>query len=383
VRNGRVLIVGAGPTGLTAAVELARLGVAADVIDRKDEGSSLSRAVGILPRSLELLASSGVTERLLAEGVRLQEFRLYNGPRHAMFVPTHGAHPQHDFVLALAQDRTEGVLRDVLTASGGSVRYGTELTGLRQDGERVVVETGDGVESEYEIVIGADGTRSTVRKSLGLDFDGHDLPETWSIADVDAMDWPNGNALTLCLLPEGRVVVVAPLEAERFRVVSNTEDALATLPLELDVTNIRRKGQFTISIRQVAEYRIGRVYLAGDAAHCHSPVGGRGMNLGIADAAELASRLVEDRLDGYSQSRHADGAATILRHSIEPARFHAEGRGLPPRQPAAAAAPTTREDIPRELITRTRRALRIAHSSTSATTRRRGRGCQPPGRRTS
>ena len=160
-------------------------------------------------------------------------------------------------------------------------------------------------------MIGADGTGSTVRQTLGLEFAGHDLPESWSIADVDAVNWPNAEVLTLCLRSGGRVVVVAPLEAERYRVVSNTDDALATLPLELDVTKVRRDGRFTISIRQVAEYARGRVYLAGDAAHCHSPVGGRGMNLGIADAAELAARLVENRLEGYSASRHAEGARTI------------------------------------------------------------------------
>ena len=115
----------------------------------------------------------------------------------------------------------------------------------------------------------------------------------------------------MCLLSGGRVVVVVPLEAERFRVVSNTEDALATLPLNMNIITKHREGQFNLSIRQASHYDMGRVFLAGDAAHCHSPVGGRGMNLGISDAVDLASRIATNDLNGYSISRHQVGAKTI------------------------------------------------------------------------
>lgn len=307
----RVLIAGAGPTGLTAAVELARRGITPDVIDRKEDRSTLSRAVGIMPSSLKTLAPSGVTEQLLSEGVKVREVQVFSGTRRVLRLSLRGGHPDRDYGIALAQDRTEGALRDALVRFGGSVTYGKELTGLRQEKERVIVETQDGSEADYDYVIGADGTQSATRQSLEIEYSGYDLPETWSIADVDAANWLNLEAATFCMLSGGRVVVVLPLEAERYRVVSNTEDALATLPLKLKITNKRREGRFQISIRQVAQYRVGRVFLAGDAAHCHSPAGGRGMNLGIADAAELVTRLVEDRLDGYSASRHAAGASTI------------------------------------------------------------------------
>ena len=307
----RVLIVGAGPTGLTAAVELARRGTVPDVIDRKQEASALSRAVGILPRSLELLAPSGVTDRLLAEGVKLRQVQVFVRRRRVMNLSLAGGHPGRDFGLALAQDRTEAALRDALVQLGGTVHYGTELASLRQEDGRVVVQTGDSAEAVYDYLVGADGVNSTTRKSLGLEFQGHDLPETWSIADVDVANWPRRDALTICMTGSGSVVVVAPLEPERYRVISNTEDALATLPLDIEVTSVRRQGQFRIAIRQVAQYGVERVFLAGDAAHCHSPAGGRGMNLGIADAAELASRMVEGRLDGYTASRHVEGAKTI------------------------------------------------------------------------
>jgi len=307
----KVLIVGAGPAGLTTAVELARRGVVSDVIDLRESGSGLSRAVGILPASLEILRRSGVTAKLLADGMKFREVRIYRHSSLALALPLKGSGADGEFVLGLAQDRTETHLRDVLSELGGTVRYGTELVDLHQDANKVTVEMRDGAKAEYDYVVGADGARSTTRTSLNIDFRGHDLPETWSIADVDAEGWPHTNAFTVCQLSGGNVVVVAPLAPKRFRVVSNTEDALAALPLKLNVTNIRRAGEFTISIRQAAQYGVGRVFLVGDAAHCHSPVGGRGMNLGIADGAELARRMVEGGLEGYGEARHKVGKETI------------------------------------------------------------------------
>ena len=306
-----ILIAGAGPTGLTAAVELARRGVSVDIIDQKDGPSILSRAVGILPSSLKLLTPAGVTPKLIAKGVKIQEVQVFSGSNCMLNLSLRNGHPEHDYVIALAQDQTEAILHDALVQFGGSVDYGKALTGLRHENEQVVVETNDGMEKKYDYVIGADGIQSTTRQCLGIEYPGFNLAETWSIADVNASNWQNANVFTICVLSGGRVVVVAPLEAQRYRVISNTEDALKTLPLNLDVTNIHREGQFQISIRQVPEYNVGRVFLAGDAAHCHSPVGGRGMNLGISDAADLAARITEGGLDSYSSFRHTEGARTI------------------------------------------------------------------------
>ena len=307
----KVLIVGAGPTGSTTAVELARRGIVGDVIDLRESGSGLSRAVGIMPASLDILRPSGVTGKLLAEGMKFRQVRIYRHSTLALALPLDGGGTDDAFILGLAQDRTEAHLRDVFAEFGGVVRYGTELVNLHQGTNKVTAETRDGATAEYDYVVGADGARSTTRQLLNIDFRGHDLPETWSIADVDAEGWPNTDAFTVCRLNDGNMVVVAPLEPKRFRVISNTEDALGALPLKLNVTNIRRAGQFTISVRQVAQYHIGQVFLAGDAAHCHSPVGGRGMNLGIADGAELARRMAEGGLEGYGEARHKVGKDII------------------------------------------------------------------------
>ena len=310
-KGPKILIAGAGPTGLTAAVELSRQGIIPRIIDRKKEPSVLSRAVGVMPASLNILKSSGVTDRLVKEGIKMKFNQIFKGDRLLVKIPLEGGHPDWDFAIALPQDRTEHELIDALKKYGGSVEFGHELTGIRQNSEKVFVNINNGPDEEYDYVLGADGIHSAVRTQLGIDYPGYDLPETWSIADVDAVNWPYNDAGTICILPNGNMAFIVALEKNRYRIISNTEDALAALPLKLEVTNKHREGQFTISIRQVKEYRIGRICLAGDAAHCHSPAGGRGMNLGIADAAEWAKRIVENDLEGYSRSRHETGAATI------------------------------------------------------------------------
>lgn len=314
----RILIVGAGPTGLSAAVELARHGITADIIDRRENPSNLSRAVGITPNSLKLLETSGATGALLKQGIKIRNATFYSTTKKTLALPIKNTDAKYGFLLALPQDKTESILRDIYEGHGNIVQYGTSFTALTQDEGGVDVELTAGggaapTKARYDYVVGADGIESSVRQAVGLAYNGYDLPETWSIADVDAKDWRHPVDFTACVLDQGRIVIVAPIGEGRFRVVSNTPNAIETLPLPLNVTHTHREGQFTISIRQVPNFSSGRVYLAGDAAHCHSPVGGRGMNLGIADAVELASRFKSDTLDGYSAVRHAEAAQTIDR----------------------------------------------------------------------
>ncbi|MCB2136096.1 MAG: FAD-dependent oxidoreductase [Rhodobacteraceae bacterium] len=304
----RILIVGAGPTGLTAAVELARQGVIPTVIERRPGASQLSRAVGILQHSMDIFAPSGVAEAIDAEAVRFAGVIFHQGASRIARLPLNFS--DRSRIWGLAQDRTEAHLSAAFTRCGGRIRYGAALETLTQDGDGVSV-TVEGAPERYDLVIAADGIHSTVRQTLGLSFDGYDLPDRWSIADVESDDWPDADHFKGYLLPEGKVAVVVPLERTRFRVIASAPDALKALPVPMAVCKIRRSGAFTISVRQVSAYQKGRVFLAGDAAHCHSPVGGRGMNLGIADAADLVGRILSGRTDGYHAARHAAGAHVL------------------------------------------------------------------------
>jgi 2-polyprenyl-6-methoxyphenol hydroxylase-like FAD-dependent oxidoreductase len=298
---------------LTTGVELVRRGIQVEIIDKREGGSTLSRAVGINPQSLEILKPSGVTDELLAQGVRFESIRIFRENRHWATLPLTAAPIRHgfNFMLGLPQDRTESILRETFIAGGGTLIYGKELVGVRDDGKEVIVEAADGDELSCDYLVGADGVRSPTREAIGIQSLGHSLPGVWSIADVDLEGWEVYDSAAFSLMSQGRMAAIVPLGGNRFRLVSNTENVLSVLPFDVNVALVRREAQFNIRLSQVTEYGKGRVYLAGDAAHSQSPAGGRGMNLGIADGADLASRLAGGDLSAYSQVRHAEGKRII------------------------------------------------------------------------
>ncbi len=308
----KILIIGAGPTGLTAGIELARRGINAEIIERRADGSVLSRAIGISPQSLKTLTPSGATEKLEAAGITYNSMRIYRGSKMWAKVRMTAAPIQHgrNTMLGLPQNQTEEILREVFESLGGKITFGIEFTGLTQSDTGVIAQTSKG-EIACDYLIGADGSQSVVRSEIGVELDATPLPDVWSIADVDVSNWPHTQSVTMCLMPKGLMAAVLPIGLSRYRFVSNTDDALRDLPFDLDVTKLHRKGIFHITLSHVKAYSVGRVYLAGDASHSQSPAGGRGMNLGIADAAALAARFENGDLAGYSKERLVEGARVM------------------------------------------------------------------------
>ncbi|MBY5447467.1 FAD-dependent oxidoreductase [Rhizobium leguminosarum] len=307
--TNKILIVGAGPTGLTAALELARRGIAVDIIDRDNGPTPLSKAVGISSHSLDVLEPSGVTPRLLADGIKVTRGHAWYEDRKLATIDFSILPHRFNFLLSLPQSETETTMIHVLSTMGTHVKRRTALVALRQAGDRVDVSL-DGpegrVEANYDYVFGADGVDSTVRKAVGLSFDGYTHSRIWSIADAEIVDWPyERDVAQLFLHAGGDLGFAIPIGDKRFRVVSNTHDALARIPGR---HRVLRTDTFHIPVRQAPRYQDGRVFLGGDAAHVHSPVGARGMNLGIEDAACFASRLARSGLDGYTGERSPIGA---------------------------------------------------------------------------
>jgi len=307
----RILIVGAGPAGLSAAVELARHGFIPDVIEKKDKPSSLSRAVGILPNTMKLLEPSGVALEIESQAVIVENIIFHKNAAPIAKVPVNLLNERYMKLYSLAQDKTEAILANKFADNGGSVSYQSELKNISQQDNKVLVHI-NGEQREYDLVIGADGTKSTVRTLLNIEFKGYELEEDWSIADVTIHDDLIENNFKGFLKDNQRVVVMIPLEKHRLRIISNTKNALEEVPIDLNVREIKREGRFTISIRQAEKYRKENVFLVGDAAHSHSPVGGRGMNLGIADAIDLAGRIINGHLDKYHEARYKIGKKTIF-----------------------------------------------------------------------
>ncbi|WP_216911582.1 FAD-dependent monooxygenase [Nocardia noduli] len=314
--TNQVLIAGAGPTGLTLAIDLARRGIPVRVVDKADEFFAGSRGDGILPRTLEVFDDLGVLEAVTNAGIPAPVMRAYFGGEFVgerrMFEPAEPTpaipYPNPWF---LGQSRTEAILRARLAEFGVRVELGTALTDLTQDDDGVTatLTTADGVETvRAAYLVGADGGRSTVRKTLGIPFEGStDDSIRMLLGDVraDVLDHDYGHwfaasaerpmeGFALSPLPGGRHFQFgAPLDAD-------AEPTLAVLQvmadrytgtMDLEFTDLTWVTVWRPNIRLAARFGDGRVFLAGDAAHVHPPTGGQGMNTGIQDAYNLGWKL--------------------------------------------------------------------------------------------
>lgn len=329
----QVLIVGAGPTGLTLACELLRRGARVRLIDKFAAPATTSRALAVHSRTLEVLEGLGVSAELVARGNRLHDANAYVRGQRVLRVSFDELDSPYPFVLAISQAETEALLRARLAALGGELERGVELTALAHDdaGARATVRHADGRVEELVTpwLVGCDGARSAVRKALGMAFDGGVYEERFVLADV-RLAWSLPDDEFHVFLADDGPLVVAPMSGGRKRVIAVlAPDDERTEPPTLDevqaLVDARGPGgvatvsdpvwtsRFRIHHRLVPDYRVGRVFLAGDAAHLHSPIGGQGMNTGIQDAVNLAWKLalvVQGRarpelLDSYQVERRA------------------------------------------------------------------------------
>lgn len=332
-----ILIVGAGPAGMTLASELARRRMPHLVIDDQAAGANTSRACVIHARTLEVLEPLGVVPDLLARGVKVPIFRVRDRDRPLLTIDFRELPSRYAYTLMLPQSDTEALLLAGLHARGGSVVRPCRLVALRHDAEGATVTLRD-AEGEHIVrtryVIGCDGMHSTVREQAGIAFEGGSYEEAFVLADVH-MDWPlSGEEVTLFYSPAG-LVVVAPIPDRRFRVVATIDEAPAVPAVDdiqalLDargpattparVRDVVWSSRFRIHHRVARTLRQGPVLLVGDAAHVHSPAGGQGMNTGIQDAVSLGEALAEaaglgnDRqLTAWAERRHrvAEGVVRL------------------------------------------------------------------------
>ncbi len=312
-----VLVAGAGPVGLAAAVELDRQGARVRIIDKAEARSETSKAAGINARTLELMEASGMTERFLAAGRKVQRGHIRDAGRIQATLDFSQLDHRYNFMLILPQSDTERLLEEHLAARGITVERQTELTAFKQEDDHVrciLMRPGETLAHRCSHLVAADGAHSTVRHLLGFDFAGDRLEDSYSLADVDA-DWPMGNVeADIFINGPDPFLVVIPLSDKRYRLISNSDDATDTLPEGAEITKVHWQSDFGISERMVRRFQQGRVFLAGDAAHIHSPAGGRGMNLGIEDACSLARRIMDGETAGYTAER-VPRARSVLRGS--------------------------------------------------------------------
>jgi len=334
------LVVGAGPVGLTMAAELARHGVACRIIDRAPQPSDKSRALIIWPRTLELLADMGCVDRFLECGMLLDSANLYAGRQRLMHADVPFTGTSFPRPLTIAQDETERLLTEHLHRLGKEVERPVEMIDVVERGGQVEVRlkhAGDRLEeARCRWLLGCDGAHSAVRKKLGIRFTGEFEPNDWFLADCHINGPIAADSVHIFWHSQG-VLAIFPFGDRRFRIIADQGKAPNTAhPPDPTLEQVQRlvdeRGPagltlsapiwlsgFRIHERKVGDYRKGSCFLAGDAAHIHSPAGGQGMNTGMQDAWNLAWKLAQvhhgrarpELLDSYNAERERVGEMVL------------------------------------------------------------------------
>ena len=330
-----VIVVGAGPTGLSLACQLIRYGVDFVVVEKHEAVTPVSKALGVHARTLEIYEQLGLAPKALEQGIIAGKVRMLESGKVVGEVDLSNIGQglsKYPFMLVLEQSQNERLLYEHLRSQGGEVRWQTELESFSQDGKAVTasVRTSGGeteiIEGKY--LVGCDGPRSPVRHQLGLSFEGSTFERMFYVADVQ-IDWKySHDALHVCIAEHG-VVAFFPMPGEkRWRIVGafpegHEKDESEILyeeiearikeeaELELDITHVSWFSTYKVHTRHVEKFSSGRCFLAGDSAHIHTPAGGQGMNTGIQDAYNLAWKLAlvlkgsaaERLLDSYNEER--------------------------------------------------------------------------------
>jgi len=332
-----VIIAGGGPTGLMLAGELALGGVDVAIIERRmNQEVEGSRASGLHPRSIELLDQRGIAERFISQGEKHRVVPFAGVILDASDRPT-----RHNYTLALWQAKIERGLADWVSELAVRTYRGCEIKGFVSNDAQVEIALQDGRKMRSHYLVGCDGGRSLVRKTAGIDFPGWEPELSYLIFEADMANEPplgirygERGLYALGKLNEGDRIRGVLTEQRLERDEKPTDDQLsqtliAAYGSDFGVDNITWLSRFTDAARQAASYRKGRILLAGDSAHVHSPVGGQGLNIGLQDAVNLGWKLAQvvkgispDRLlDTYHTERHPVGAA-LLKQTLALTALH-------------------------------------------------------------
>jgi 2-polyprenyl-6-methoxyphenol hydroxylase-like FAD-dependent oxidoreductase len=351
-----VLVVGAGPSGLTMAIELKRAGLDVRIIDKADHPAIYSQALVVQARTLEQFQRYGVASEAIAKGRKLTSVKFFSEAREILAFSLDRISSRYPYALFLPQSETEAILTRHLQSLGVLIERQTELVGFEPDGEGISATLRHSSSITEETIhvrwlVGCDGAHSLIRTISGIPFEGDAVGMSFFLGDL-ALEGPDapGDMLTLHM-HRGNVVFMGRLSDRFTRVIvalhaHHGEDRKTDLSIQdfqrsIDEMGIRVKvlsadwmTPFHINDRQAAHYRSGNAFLVGDASHIHSPVGGQGMNTGIQDAANLAWKMAAVArggnprlLDSYEQERKAVGEH-LLRFTERGLKFATTGNSI-------------------------------------------------------
>jgi 2-polyprenyl-6-methoxyphenol hydroxylase-like FAD-dependent oxidoreductase len=322
-----VVIAGGGPTGLMLAGELALARIDVAIVERRESQDLAGlRAGGLHVRTIEVLDQRGIADRFTSQGQVIRRAPFGDTALDLSDLPT-----RHNYFLALWQPRTEQILAEWVSELAVPIYRGCEVTGFVQDETSVSVELSDGRSLRAKYLVGCDGGRSLIRKKAGIEFPGWDASTSYLIAEIETAEEPQWGIRR----GEKGINAIAKLEdGKRARIVLNEpeigqsdkptladlrEALIAVYETDYGLRNAAYISRFTDMTRQAESYRRGRVLLAGDAAHVHSPHGGQGLNLSVQDAVNLGWKLAqvveetspENLLETYHAERHPVGARVL------------------------------------------------------------------------
>jgi 2-polyprenyl-6-methoxyphenol hydroxylase-like FAD-dependent oxidoreductase len=321
------IIAGAGPVGLGAALFLARQGRSTRLVELLDEPTTQSKALAVNPRTLSILEPTDITRQMLELGSPIHGVQFHRSDRVIAAVSLAGIHPKYPFMLALSQVTTERLLARALEAAGGVVERGVRMVECRNltDGVEVVLVAAAG--GVREVVKGpwllaADGAHSVVRHHLGIDFAGSSFSRDWHLADTPLRTALDADHAHVFFLGKGRFLFMIRVvddiekggtEDSVWRIMGNFPEPLSRLVQAEQAGPPLWTSSFHISHRINATLSVGSIYFAGDAAHVHSPMGARGMNLGLEDAFVFAELVRTGRLDEYDRLRRPIDGEVVRR----------------------------------------------------------------------
>ncbi|MCH9621656.1 MAG: Rifampicin monooxygenase [Chlamydiia bacterium] len=345
-----VLVVGAGPTGLTFAIECMRYGLSCKIIDQAPEPTTYSKAAAVQSRTLEILQRMGIADKFLSVGTKIKAANLHSKHKTLGRIEFNDIDSPYSFVLGIEQNKTEKILTDHLRELGCEVDRPNTLTSY-EEGDMILATTDKGI-IQAKYLIGCDGAHSVVRKQLGCTFKGKSFPDVFSLADVH-IDWEYPSDELQVFLENKYIMAFFPLsEKDRYRIVFQLErlrnmyhgkDKVEHGIIQSDESQLPKLDEiqgllsastdkkailsdprwianFHINSRLSNFYRRNNIFLVGDAAHIHSPVGGQGMNTGMQDAFNLAWKTAythknltqnSNLLDSFEKERHALGKVLL------------------------------------------------------------------------
>ncbi len=345
-----VLIVGAGPVGLFLANECARRGLRWRLIETKSSQSEHSKALAIFPRTLEIFDMAGVVDPFLEAANRVTSVGIITHGRTLANMPFTPEESPYPFIAMVPQDVTEKLLVDQLRSKDGAIDYETSFVSAIQLDDSVKVtlyQKGQARDILASIVVGCDGAHSAIRHLLNLPFEGAEYHNLFMLADIETNEALPSDQLQLCPNEFGPLAIF-PMSATRRRIVATIQNAEGEAPslelvqqtlnqrapAEIEAYTLHWSSYFHIHHRRVAQLRQGRIFLAGDAAHVHSPFGGQGMNTGLHDAWNLVWKL-DLVLNGHGNDQLLESYSTerlpVIRNVIEITDFLTKAMATPNR----------------------------------------------------